>query len=105
VEEEEAAASRFQHPGHLLDRGLHGIDVFDHEAHHHRVEGTVAEWQRFGRRLSVPRPTAAIPGHRDLVPGGIDADNAGTERRGPSCDLAFAATTVEHASGTRETPL
>ena len=85
VQEQQAATAGLEHPGHLVDRGLDRVDVLDHQAHHHRVEGARRGTGAFGGGLAVARDLRrARRATRDLVAGRVDADDRRRRGRRPA---------------------
>ena len=74
-------AARPQHPGHLGDGLVDGVDVLEHEAGHDGVEGGVDERQGLGARAGVHRPAAPAGGLVDLGHRRVDRRPPCTPRR------------------------
>src|SRR5829696_1144240 len=92
-------AARLEHPRYLAERSLEAVDVFDRQAHHHRIERPAAPWHRLGTCPRVSGPAGAVTCHADLGGRRIEPDHLRTTTGDASSDLPLAAPDVEHPSG------
>ncbi len=95
VQEEREAAAGADDPGDLVDRTVHVVDVLEHEARDRGVERPVGERQLGRSGPNVRRPARPLARHRDLIPGGVDADRVRAGGRHHPADLTVAAADVE----------
>ena len=81
VEEEAEPTTGLQHAGHLGDRLVDVVDVFEHETRHHGVEAAHRRTAARPRSLRANDAATALGRHADAVPRRIDADDIGARAR------------------------
>ena len=107
VQEQQEAAARLEHPGHLVDRGLERVEVLEHQAHRRPRRRTASRTAALGRcACAYARAAAALAGDDDLRRGRVDARRRSTPERGERAGRAGPRRTRRRApGGAGEVPL
>jgi hypothetical protein len=98
AQQQNEPSPRFEDTRYLVDRGFECIDVLERQAHHDRVERSVATRQRLRTRPQVDGSAAAFTGGLYLSGGRVEAHDLRASARHSTGNLTLPTTDVEDTS-------